>query len=161
MKLTVHEPTGLVVPVQSMDEQAVQRELQKRDRMLFLDKEITYSNQLLYSVKFYVPDHAPLDLFSWTDEYGNPLPLSSALIDKLDSLDRNYGAALASERVREATRKREEAWELEADAEYEDIARGVGKRIGKTRSHVRKVSVPERARRNEHERRRRLRGKRR
>jgi hypothetical protein len=136
-----------------MDEQAVQRELQKRDRLLFLDKEI-YEGRLLYSVKFYQPDQEPLLVLWWHDEYGQPLPLTSGLVDKLDSLRKEVSSP-AAERIAEHNRKREEMISEDAGNDYAEIGKDL-ENIGKTKVWSRKVSTPERARRNELERRRRL-----
>ena len=142
--------TGLLV-VGGMDEKAIDRELKRRDPNLFLDKEI-WRGRLVYAVKLMGEEHEPIWEMYWHDGYGNPLPLSSAIIDRLDSLRREH----AHERPGDANRRRDERLAADSDADYEDAARELLPRIGTTRSWTRVVSTPERARRNEAERRRRL-----
>lgn len=130
-----------------MDEHAIQRELARRGHGLFLDKEV-YRGELLYTVKLHVPDGEPFDVMPWVSENGRPLPLGSALLDQLDAHRKEHRHVTP----REANERREQAIDRDTNAEQNEILRTVGPRIGTTRSHVRKVSVPERARRNEAER---------
>lgn len=139
--------SGLLIPEQAMDEAAIQRELSRRGRGLFLDKEV-YRGELLYTVKLHVPDGEPFDVMPWVSHNGRPLPLGSGLLDQLDSLRKEHHHVTPGE----ANEAREKAIDRDTDIEQNEIIRTVGPRIGATRSHVRKVSVPERARRNEADR---------
>lgn len=141
--------TGLLV-LGAMDERAIDRELKKRDPNLFLDREI-WGGQLVYAVRLMGEEHEPIWHMYWHDGFGNPLPLSSGIIDKLDSLRREH----RHETPGEANQRRDERLQAEALEDYGDAARELLPRIGSKRSWARKVSTPERARRNEAERRRR------
>ena len=142
--------SGIVVADQALDERQVDRALKERERMLFLDKEV-WRGRLVYAVRLYVPDSEPLDVLYWHDGHGNPLPLSSGILDRLDSLRKEHGYIPAHT----MNTRRDEQLAADAGQDYEDLAREMLPRIGTTRSHVRSVSTPERARRNTAERRKR------
>ena len=70
-------------------ERQIQNELHRLDRNLFLDKEIR-DGKVLWMVRE-VPnrDFRPdefFTIFEWSDVYGNPLPLSLSIVDRVKIL---------------------------------------------------------------------------
>jgi hypothetical protein len=81
-------PSGLIVARDSMDEESVGRALKRLDGRLVLQKHARdeVEGGWVYKVICFVSDtYAPIVL-TWSDEYGRPLPLSSGIIDKVQSL---------------------------------------------------------------------------
>src|SRR5262245_42037120 len=71
-----------------MDEVAVERALKRLDGRFVLQKHSRdgVEGGWVYKVVCFVSDtYAPVVL-TWTDEHGTPLPLSSGIIDKMQSL---------------------------------------------------------------------------
>ncbi len=145
---------GLLIAGRSMDERAVDAELKKRDPRLFLDKEVDLRGRLVYSAAVSEPDGPPSWRMYWHDGYGTPLPLSSGILDRLDSLRREH----THETPGEANRRRADMLDRDAEYDYEEIERTIVPRLGRERTSTRRVHTPERMRRNEAERRRRLGG---
>lgn len=84
--VTETRSSGLVVARDSMDEAAVEKQLKLIDSRLTLQKHWDESCGWVYKVICFVSDtYAPVVL-TWKDEHGHPLPLSSALSDKMQSL---------------------------------------------------------------------------
>lgn len=101
---TLHRrPSGLWVASDAQDERSAQAELGRIDDRLFLDQEYVKGG-ICYVVKLHQGDREPHVVCYWTDEHGQPLPLSSALAEKVRSLDRNAQGpqADAATRAREA-----------------------------------------------------------
>ena len=82
---------GLVLAEHSQDEAGVKRALQQIDDRLVLQKHpAAVPGGWVYKVFRLVSDDTPPDLVcAWADEYGNPLPLTSGLVDKVNSLRRD------------------------------------------------------------------------
>jgi len=83
--LAEQRPSGLIVARDSMDETSVGRALKRLDGRLVLQKHSRdgVEGGWVYKVICFVNDtYAPVVL-TWQDEHGQPLPLSSALIDEM------------------------------------------------------------------------------
>jgi hypothetical protein len=83
--VTEQRPSGLVVARDGMDETSVSRALKRLDGRLCLQKHSRPGapGGYVYKVVCVVSDtYAPVVL-TWQDDYGRPLPLSSALIDEM------------------------------------------------------------------------------
>jgi hypothetical protein len=76
---------GLVVAEHGMDAQAIQRALKQiDDRLILWPPDSVNAYWQVYSrVSDWYP---PTPVAAWMDDYGNPLPLSSGLIDKVNRL---------------------------------------------------------------------------
>jgi hypothetical protein len=165
MTSVVSKRGGLYIVGAPADEAAIQRELRKRDPNLFLDWEAHPGRNgrpvKLYSVNYSVADGHVKPLLWWTDEYGNPQPLSSSILDALDSQRREISKP-AKQRIAENQARREAALDKERDEHYDWIERKVRPRIGTTRVlDGIKMTVPMRARKNELERQKKLAARRR
>lgn len=81
--------SGLAVPYQRGDEATIAKELRDYDSHLRLIPQGYRNGQTVYKVFYRAgPEHASV-LFTWADEQGNPLPLSSAIVEKVKMLDKN------------------------------------------------------------------------
>lgn len=86
MSLITRElPGGLVVAEHSMEAKAIERALKQIDDRLLLWPPDAYSQhwQVLSRVSDWQP---PIPITAWMDDFGNALPLSSGLIDKVQRL---------------------------------------------------------------------------
>lgn len=83
---TLQHSSGLVLAVEGMDEEAASRALKRLDRRLVLQKHpAAVEGGWVYKVVCVVSDnHAPVVL-TWMDEHGRPLPLSSAIVDRMQA----------------------------------------------------------------------------
>lgn len=126
---------GIFLVGAAMDERAVQAELRRRDPGLFLDWEFVIrpngTRAKLYGVGCRLGEKDVAHILWWADDYGVPLPLSSAILTKLDSLRREV-ARPSREVVAEANRRREAAIDAAADAAYDELE-PVWERVGQTR----------------------------
>ena len=79
--------SGLQVVEYGNDEAGIQRELSRYDDTLILDRE---PNQEHGCWQWFVVkqrgDQDAIRICTWQDEYGNPLPLSSRLVDHVNAL---------------------------------------------------------------------------
>lgn len=88
MIVTETRPSGLVVALDSMDEASASRALKRLDGRLCLQKHARdhVEGGWVYKVICFVSDtYAPVVL-TWQDDQGVPLPLSSSIVDKVQSL---------------------------------------------------------------------------
>lgn len=82
--------SGLLVP-EGAQEAAIQRALQQHDpdlRLVPQDSDV-YGRRIYHVWRYNGPDRDAHRVCVWADEQLNPLPLSSALVDYVQSLDRN------------------------------------------------------------------------
>jgi hypothetical protein len=120
---------GIYLP--AADERAVERELQQLDDRLFLTFEIEGGRQVYRVMCEYAGDHfAPV--CDWRDEKGQPLPLSSSLVELVRSL-RPRGGVAVQESI--AANERLQA-QVEADSErdIDEIVADMAPRISDKRS---------------------------
>lgn len=113
---------GLFVPERDMDELAMQRALEQVDDRLVLAKEIDVLHDCwVYKVVKRVSDDQPVvDICSWRDDYGAPLPLSSGLVDMVQRLrpENRHQRVDADEHNARLTAKRK----ADADTLVDDIS---------------------------------------
>ena len=89
MSLIQRERGGLTVLEQSMDAQAIQRALKAIDDDLILLPPDDYRGPY-WKVYQHISDwQDAVCIFTWMDEAGNPLPLSSGLVNEVDKLRRD------------------------------------------------------------------------
>lgn len=117
--------SGLLVAENSAssDERAVAQLLKNYDPDLRLVPAVV-NNQMAWKVyRFAGPDKPALFLFMWGDKYGNPWPLSSRILDKVQELDRNTRSSAPDEDALEAHRRASKAKEEEDRATdlYDDL----------------------------------------
>lgn len=79
------DESGLLVAQETRDEQTITRALKQIDPRLALQKEPANAvGGWKYKVlRVWSEDQPPTPILTWTDEYGNPLPLTDGLIDKV------------------------------------------------------------------------------
>lgn len=80
--------SGLIVAREGMDEAAVQRSLKRLDRRFCLQKHPRENTPggYVYKVVCFVSDtYAPV-VYTHVDDHGEPLPLSSSLVDRVARL---------------------------------------------------------------------------
>lgn len=145
--------SGLTLVEDSRDERDIQAELEQIDDRLFLSWEIDRGRQL-YRVLYDRGDEPPAPIAEWRGSDGEPLPLSSGLVELVKSLRPREGVDLgAAQRANE-----ERAARQRADFEYEvdEAARDIGPRISDKRSavlhrgvHLRRARDKQRAQRKE------------
>ena len=104
------ERGGLQVAEMSQDEKTIAAELKAMDRRLVLNRNPDESGRFCWDVHcIWSSDHPAVLICTWRDDNGNPLPLSSGLVEKVKSLrsgvDTAAQAELANQRLREANRK--------------------------------------------------------
>jgi hypothetical protein len=125
--------SGLTLVEDSLDERAVQRELELIDDRLFLSWEISHGRRL-YRVLYDRGDEAPAPIAEWRGPNGEPLPLSSGLVELVKSLRPRGGVDLeASQKANEALRERQLR---DFDYDVDEAAADVGPRISDKRSAV-------------------------
>lgn len=77
--------SGLVLAEQAQDEARLCRALKEiDDRYVLQANPSEETGQLIYEVLcVWSEDHPPVKVMAWTDRHGNPLPLSSGLIEEV------------------------------------------------------------------------------
>lgn len=122
------------------DERAIQRELTRRHRGLFLDKEVDDRyGRIVYVVRIQTREgERPHDVLYWHDRLTlEPLPLSSALLDRLDSLEKGTrGTVDTVERVNRTNDAIRERNRRETDDAYDEILRDGARRMDPMHSAV-------------------------
>jgi len=116
--MLVHEQraSGLVVARDAWDESAVSDALKALDRRLVLQKHPRDDapGGWVYKVICIVSDtYAPI-VFTWVDANGQPLPLSSALVDAVQ--ERQLGARNKHESADEYNERKKQELTRDADA---------------------------------------------
>lgn len=86
--------SGLILAEQTPDAAALERQLKQIDRRLSLQAWPQPDGLPVWKVVLhYAGDRPPETIASWIDQQGEPLPLSSRLVDLVQSLDRNSRVA--------------------------------------------------------------------
>ena len=89
----VHSQTdsGLSVLSQGADEAAVSRALRQHDNDLRLVPQDSdaYGSRVYKVYRYCGPDRPAEFLFLWGDDYGNPYPLSMAVVERVKQFDKN------------------------------------------------------------------------
>lgn len=85
MQYSIRDEGGIAVAETTRDEQTITRALKQIDPRLALQKEPANAvGGWKYKVlRVWSEDHPPTPILTWTDEYGNPLPLTDGIIDKV------------------------------------------------------------------------------
>lgn len=80
--------SGLIVARDAMDENSVARALKQLDSRYVLQKHARDDapGGFVYKVVCIVSDTRAPVVFTWVDDYGTPMPLSHALVEKVQSL---------------------------------------------------------------------------
>jgi len=117
---------GLYVVEQAADFRAIDAELGRIDSRLFLSWELERGKKL-YRVLYERGDLPPLTLCDWRDERGEPLPLSSGLIERVKS-QRPRGGPEFPDYAR-LNEERAEKERVELGEAMQDIAADIEPRI--------------------------------
>ena len=129
MSLVFHEEGGITVARHSADERSVSEALKRFDPDLVLTWELDSQGRQVYEVRKIVGrDRPALLICQWLDDYGEPLPLSHALLDLVVRLRRGGSDPAERNRRMLETQEREAAeaaYEIAADM----LPRIAGKRI--------------------------------
>lgn len=114
--------SGIVLAEQGMDGAAIERALKQRDPDLSLQgwPSQTHNCILWKVVRYAGPDRPPDTVCIWQSDRGEPYPLSSGLLDKVDRLDKNSRSVYVSDDELNQ-RKRERETKGKQDA-YDDLA---------------------------------------
>lgn len=101
-------------------EKHIERELKSLDPDLFLDKAWERGS-VVYQIRYFIGSgEEPLVAVRWVDAYGNPLPLSTSIVDQVKSQEGNVHEALRQ--ATEHNRQKREKIRAEALIEAEAIA---------------------------------------
>lgn len=110
--------SGIVLANEAMDAAALERQLKKRDPLLALQGWPSETHRtLLWKVVRHSPDRPPETVCVWQSDRGEPYPLSSALLDLVDTLDRNSRTTYLSDDERNARHRAQIARNAERDNE--------------------------------------------
>jgi len=111
--------SGLVLAETGADGAAIERELKKRDPLLSLQGVLSRQyGRILWRVLREAGADGPETICFWQpEEGGEPYPLSSALLDLVDRLDRNSRGVYAGADELDARRRAELARQIERDNE--------------------------------------------
>lgn len=126
----VSELEGLAVVTETRDARSIQEDLTRLDPGLFLDMERAYpGGPICYVVKEHVASgHPPGRVVEWQDEHGNPLPLSSGLIERVKRAGYRPATEIVAEAIAWNERKRERQRESSA-ADYDAVVQDHKKRL--------------------------------
>jgi len=131
--MPVSRRNGLLVVEEATDFRAVDAALADIDRRLFIAYEIE-AGRPVYRVMVDQGDHGAAVLCDWRDEHGQPLPLSSGLVEQVKSQRPREGPDLGrSERANAELKARQLA---DFDEAVDGIAEDVGARMSGRRSAV-------------------------
>jgi len=111
--------SGIVTAESGMDASSVERALKKRDPLLSLQgwPSETHRTILWKVVREGGSGRPPDTVCVWQSDRGEPYPLSSALLDLVDKLDRNSRTVYLTDDQRNDLRHRELARKMELDNE--------------------------------------------
>lgn len=117
---------GLYVSEDAVDFNAVDKALYEVDDHLFLTWEVT-DGAKAYRVLYDRGDHEPAEICRWVNERGDPLPLSSGLVERVKSLRPRDGVVDldASRKANEELERRQVA---DFEAEVDEIVKDMGPR---------------------------------
>jgi hypothetical protein len=124
---------GLIVAEESADEAAMTRALRRTDDRLRLIKEVDQRHGcFVWEVYCVVSDDQPaIQVCSWRDDYGTPLPLSNGLLDMVQSLrPENRGQRVDAD---EHNRKLAEERQRTVANEVDELGREWTERLDKRR----------------------------
>lgn len=131
MSLVYFRRGGIVVASQASDERSIADALKRFDPDLVLTWELDDQGRQVYEVhKVVGQDRPAVFICRWQDEYGEPLPLSHALLDLVAQLRRG-GVEKAKQ---EQMRKEREATERDIYEEAKEIVRDMLPRVKGKRS---------------------------
>ena len=141
MTLVYSQQNGLVVAENACGEPEVAARLRQFDRQLVLTWEVDEHHQArVWRVfKRMGSDRPAVWICDWRDDYGNPLPLSSRLVDRVRDLSMNSRAPKPDAETHNQ-RLREEA-DKQFQEETGDIAKWHGGRHGRLACLPRGVSL--------------------
>ncbi len=119
-----HDQSGLVLAEETADEVRLGRALKEIDQRLVLQKErAAVEGGWHYRVLRLVSDDQPPTLIvGWTDDYGNPLPLTWGLIDRVHKHLLGFRGNDYYVDPDEHNRRRQERLERDLAADLEAIA---------------------------------------
>lgn len=114
--------TGVVLAEETMETAAIEAALKQRDPDLRLQgwPSQTHGRILWKVVRYAGPDRPPDTVCVWQSDRGEPYPLSSGLLEKLDKLDKNTRSVYVSDD--ELNRRKRETETRGKQAAYEDLA---------------------------------------
>lgn len=127
---------ALAVVEEAHPKDSIQQLLRQLDERLFLEKQITLTNEQVWCVVCDVGlDQPPMTILEWRDAEGRPLPyLTASIVDRVARMDRG-GSGLYAKVVR-ANAAMIERRRREALAEWEEISADMIPRMAETRSAV-------------------------
>ena len=134
MSLMEYRHGALAVIEQAQPKDAVQRELKRLDDRLFLERQVTIDEDIVWCVVVDIGlGHPPVTILEWRDESGRPIPyLSSRLVSRVAAMDRD-GAKLTARVIEHNARLVRERKE-QSRREFEEIAADMIPRMSGTRS---------------------------
>jgi len=114
---------------------SIVRALRGIDRRLFLEKQLTFQNDLVWCVVCDIGSgQPPVTLFEWRDPRGEPLPLDSGIVERVQRMERD-GERLA-QRALDANARMVESQRRQSRDAYVEIARDMIPRIEDRRRPV-------------------------
>lgn len=115
------------------DEVAVNRALRDYDRDLrLIPQDSDAYGQRIYKVyRYNGPERRADFLFLWGDDYGNPYPLSMAILERVKTLDKNARGNADYLSEDEHNRRLRERRQKDYDANVETIQQEEAKRVGR------------------------------
>jgi len=136
-----HGDSGLVLAEFGQDEAAISKALRQHDPDLRLvPRHSEKFGKRYYAVYRYAGSDRPAEFVcAWTTDAGEPLPLSSRLLDLVQKLDRNTRGEYEDENARE--RKRREQLERQLAADTQDLIDDWKARDGRSALLPRGVSL--------------------
>lgn len=127
---------SLAVIEETVDRKRIDAELRRFDPNLFLDAEIDTRGRFVWAVMEHLGSERPPHLvFEWRDERGEPLPLSSGLIEQIRKIAarRSRGVSVFDV-VRDANEQRRSEATRASERAYEEITEDLLPRLGGRRS---------------------------
>lgn len=120
-----HGALAVIEEAPAKDE--IQRALRGLDERLFLEKQVTLANEIVWCVVVNVGSAVPpITILEWRDESNRPIPhLAWRLVQRVEQMDRS--ADKLRERVIEENARKIEADRKIADHAYEEIGRDAQK----------------------------------
>jgi hypothetical protein len=127
MSMRIARHGALAVVEQAHPKDHVQRRLREIDPGLFLEKQITLTNEEVWCVCVDVGlDHPPITLLEWRDDDGRPIPyLSERIVARVAAFERDGRKLLA--RVVEENARLVERQRRDADYNYAETVRETAK----------------------------------
>ena len=115
--------SGLTVMMHGADEAAVSRALRDYDRDLRLIPQDSdaYGKRVYKVYRYNGPDRRADFLFLWGDDYGNPYPLSMAILERVKTFDKNQRGNALNVSEDEWNARLKERIDREFQATSEDI----------------------------------------